>query len=131
MGDMKDEGIHLHAVPRDAFDFFEIGIVTASDNGIQSKKETKIESRTSIRLESETGAGIENEKLLLAFYYEVPSLGTVYDWFNEFKRGRINLTDDLREGCPSAATTEDVVFGGRVVCLMIQTDKRLTYQQIS
>ncbi|GBP70155.1 hypothetical protein EVAR_52740_1 [Eumeta japonica] len=45
---------------------------------------------------------------------------------DEFKRGRTNLTDNLREGCPSTATTEDI----SAVRLMVKTDKRVTYQQI-
>ncbi|GBP51564.1 hypothetical protein EVAR_34450_1 [Eumeta japonica] len=39
---------------------------------------------------------------------------------------RSNLTDDLREGRPSTATTEDNISA---VGLMIDTDKRVTYQQ--
>ncbi|GBP11279.1 Spermine oxidase [Eumeta japonica] len=42
---------------------------------------------------------------LLALHDESWSLAAVYNWFNEFKRGRTNLTDDLREGRPSTATT--------------------------
>ncbi|GBP37906.1 Putative uncharacterized protein FLJ37770 [Eumeta japonica] len=55
------------------------------------------------------------------------SLATVYNWFNEFKRGRTNLTDDLRQGRPFMATIEDNISAVR---LMIKTDKRVTYQQI-
>lgn len=64
------------------------------------------------------------DRLLLDFHDEAPSRATVYNWFNEFKRGRTNLTDDLREGRPSTATTEDNI---RVVRRMIETDKRVTY----
>ncbi|GBP58972.1 hypothetical protein EVAR_97347_1 [Eumeta japonica] len=46
--------------------------------------------------------------------------------FNEFKRGRTDLTEDLREGRPSTATTDDNVSALR---LMIETDRRVTYQQ--
>lgn len=67
------------------------------------------------------------DRLRLAFHDEAPSRATVYNWFNEFKRGRTNLTDDLREGRPSTATTEDNIS---VVRRMIETDKRVTYQQI-
>ncbi|GBP18631.1 Putative uncharacterized protein FLJ37770 [Eumeta japonica] len=55
------------------------------------------------------------------------NLAIVYNWFNGFKRGRTNLTDDLREGGPSTAITEDTIGA---VQLMIETDKRVTYQQI-
>ncbi|GBP05664.1 hypothetical protein EVAR_5014_1 [Eumeta japonica] len=58
---------------------------------------------------------------------EASSLVTVYDWFNEFTRGFTNLTDDAREGRPSTAMTEDKDIALR---LMIETDKRVTYQQI-
>ncbi|GBP11060.1 hypothetical protein EVAR_79734_1 [Eumeta japonica] len=44
-----------------------------------------------------------------------------------FKRGRTNLTDYLREGRPSMVTTEDNISAVR---LMIEADKRMTYQQI-
>ncbi|GBP40233.1 RNA-directed DNA polymerase from mobile element jockey [Eumeta japonica] len=44
-----------------------------------------------------------------------------------FKRGPTNLTEDLGEGGPSTATTGDN-FGA--VLLMIETDKKMTYQQI-
>lgn len=67
------------------------------------------------------------DRLRLAFHDEAPSRATVYNWFNEFKRGRTNLTDDVREGRPSTATTEDNIS---VVRGMIETDKRVTYQQI-
>ncbi|GBP81731.1 hypothetical protein EVAR_59670_1 [Eumeta japonica] len=43
-----------------------------------------------------------------------------------FERGRINLTDDLREGRPSTATTEDI----SAVRLMIETEGKMTYQMI-
>lgn len=52
------------------------------------------------------------DRLRLSFHDEAPSRATVYNWFNEFKRGRTNLTDDLREGRPSTATTE----GTSVLC---------------
>ncbi|GBP51619.1 hypothetical protein EVAR_96215_1 [Eumeta japonica] len=42
----------------------------------------------------------------VTFHDESPFLATVSNRFNEFKRGRTNLTDDLREGRPSRATTE-------------------------
>ncbi|GBP47207.1 hypothetical protein EVAR_38319_1 [Eumeta japonica] len=67
-------------------------------------------------------------KVCLAFHIKTPSLATIYNWFNEFKRGRTNLTDDLRkrrlfgkgrEGS-STATTEDI----GAVQLMIETDDK-------
>ncbi|GBP89129.1 hypothetical protein EVAR_67925_1 [Eumeta japonica] len=46
-------------------------------------------------------------RLRLTFHDEAPSLDTVYNRLKEFRRGRANLTDDLREGRPPTATTED------------------------
>ncbi|GBP47887.1 hypothetical protein EVAR_33604_1 [Eumeta japonica] len=60
-----------------------------------------------------------------AFHDEAPSLATVYNWFDEFKCGRINLTDDLGEGTTSTATSEDNISAVR---LMIEINKRVTYQ---
>ncbi|GBP69797.1 hypothetical protein EVAR_51960_1 [Eumeta japonica] len=51
-------------------------------------------------------AAVEFNKLHLAVHDEVPSLASVDNWFNEFKRGRTNLTDDLRERRPSTAPPE-------------------------
>ncbi|GBP64944.1 hypothetical protein EVAR_41359_1 [Eumeta japonica] len=48
-------------------------------------------------------------------------LPTVHKCFNEFQPGRTNLTDDLREGCPSTATTEVNSNDARY---MIEADKR-------
>ncbi|GBP00620.1 Putative uncharacterized protein FLJ37770 [Eumeta japonica] len=58
---------------------------------------------------------------------EAPSLAIVYNWFNELDRGRTDPTDDLREGRPSTATSEGNISS---VLLMIETDERVTYQQI-
>ncbi|GBP18592.1 hypothetical protein EVAR_14362_1 [Eumeta japonica] len=58
---------------------------------------------------------------------EAPSLATVYNeltsfnGFNEFTRGRANLTDDLREGRPYTTTTAEKFNAER---LMIETDKK-------
>ncbi|GBP09330.1 Putative uncharacterized protein FLJ37770 [Eumeta japonica] len=65
------------------------------------------------------------KRLRLAFHNEASPLVTSYNWFNEFKSGRTNLTDD-REG-RSAATTEDNISAVR---LMIETNRRVTCQQI-
>ncbi|GBP89653.1 hypothetical protein EVAR_100325_1 [Eumeta japonica] len=47
------------------------------------------------------GIGLEAKnsrdmKLRLCFHDEAPSLATVCNWFNEFRRGGTNPTDDLR-----------------------------------
>ncbi|GBP89200.1 hypothetical protein EVAR_60379_1 [Eumeta japonica] len=66
-----------------------------------------------------------NNRLRLAFYDDTPSPATIYNWFDEFKRGRSDLTGDLREGRPSAAT-EDGISAVRLVVELT----RVTYQRI-
>ncbi|GBP34576.1 hypothetical protein EVAR_85296_1 [Eumeta japonica] len=63
----------------------------------------------------------QKEKLLLAFHDETSSLATFCTWFNQFKRGRTNLTDDLPEERPSMATAEN---NFSAVQLMKETAKR-------
>lgn len=67
------------------------------------------------------------ERLKLSFDDAAPSLATVYNWFGEFKRNRTQLSDDIREGRPSTAVTEENI---NAVRLMIEAEKRTTYQQI-
>ncbi|GBP48281.1 hypothetical protein EVAR_43001_1 [Eumeta japonica] len=55
--------------------------------------------------------------------YDAPS----QDLSNEFKRGHTNLPDDLREARSSTTMTEDNINAMR---LMIETDKKVTFQQI-
>ncbi|GBP15979.1 hypothetical protein EVAR_12558_1 [Eumeta japonica] len=69
---------------------------------------------------------ISGIKLRLAFYNEAPSFATFYNRLNEFKPGRTNLTEYLREGRPSMETTEHI----SAVRLLKETDKRVIYQQI-
>ncbi|GBP63520.1 hypothetical protein EVAR_45680_1 [Eumeta japonica] len=66
------------------------------------------------------------EELRLVFRDDAPPLATVYNRFHEFKCDRTNETDDLSEGHPSKMTTENI----SVIRLMIETDKRVTYQRI-
>jgi transposase len=68
------------------------------------------------------------DRLRLAIYDEAPSRATAYNWFNELKHGRSNLTDYLRKGQPSIVITDDNIS---VVRRMIETDKRVAYQQIT
>ncbi|GBP92268.1 hypothetical protein EVAR_64057_1 [Eumeta japonica] len=56
------------------------------------------------------------------FHDEAPSAAIVHNWFDWFKSGRTNLTDDLCEGRPSAAMTEDYISAMRLV---LETDRRL------
>ncbi|GBP33152.1 hypothetical protein EVAR_14833_1 [Eumeta japonica] len=66
-------------------------------------------------------------RLPLAFHDTDPYLPTVYNWFNKFKCVRTNLTEDLRDERPSTATLEDKI---NAIRLMIEIDKRVSYQQI-
>ncbi|GBP90371.1 hypothetical protein EVAR_49100_1 [Eumeta japonica] len=50
-------------------------------------------------------------KLRLAFHDEASYFATVYNGFNEFKRGRTNLTDDLREGPTATTKTASALCG--------------------
>ncbi|GBP39549.1 Putative uncharacterized protein FLJ37770 [Eumeta japonica] len=48
-------------------------------------------------------------RLQNAFGREAPRLSTVRQWYAEFDRGRVSLRDEIREGRPSAAITEENV----------------------
>ncbi|GBP59690.1 hypothetical protein EVAR_48658_1 [Eumeta japonica] len=68
-------------------------------------------------------------RLRLPFHDEAPSLATFYNWFIEFERDRTdNLTEDLREGCSSTATSDDIVSAVR---LMIKTDLPADSEKLS
>ncbi|GBP66160.1 hypothetical protein EVAR_83942_1 [Eumeta japonica] len=43
------------------------------------------------------------------FGIEAPHLDTVRRWYAEFVRGRVSIHDEIREGRPSAAITEENV----------------------
>ncbi|GBP50605.1 hypothetical protein EVAR_29364_1 [Eumeta japonica] len=40
-------------------------------------------------------------RLRTSFDDEAPCKATIYNWFAEFKRGRVNLSDEFRDGRPS------------------------------
>lgn len=48
----------------------------------------------------------------------------------EFKLSRKNLTDNLREGPPSTATTEDNMSAVRLINIMIQVYNKVFEQEI-
>ncbi|GBP69455.1 hypothetical protein EVAR_48812_1 [Eumeta japonica] len=48
-----------------------------------------------------------------------------YNWFAEFKRGRVNLTEEFIHGSPSTAVDNKAIDA---VHLTIETDRRVTYQ---
>ncbi|GBP24023.1 hypothetical protein EVAR_10124_1 [Eumeta japonica] len=41
-----------------------------------------------------------------AFGDEAPCKMTIYNWFAEFKRGHVNPSNELRDGCPSYITLD-------------------------
>ncbi|GBP29222.1 Putative uncharacterized protein FLJ37770 [Eumeta japonica] len=83
---------------------------------IHQNRQRHVKFRISVRFTWALGATIWNG-LWLAFHDEAPPLAAVCNWFNEFKRGRTNLTDDLREGRPSTATTENDISAVRLMAL--------------
>lgn len=67
------------------------------------------------------------DRLKSGFGDEAPSKTTVYDWFNEFKRGRRSLKDEPREGRPISAVTPENIDA---VQKMIEEDRHVTYFEI-
>ncbi|GBP89734.1 Putative uncharacterized protein FLJ37770 [Eumeta japonica] len=65
--------------------------------------------------------------LQTAFDDEAPCKTTIYTWFTEFKRGRINLGDDFRGDYPSTAVNNNNVDTMRRI---IVTDRHVTYHEI-
>ncbi|GBP20858.1 hypothetical protein EVAR_80676_1 [Eumeta japonica] len=63
-------------------------------------------------------------RLRTAFGDEAPCKTTTYNRFGEFKRGRVSLGDEFREGRPSAAVNNKNIDAVR---RMIESDKRVTY----
>ncbi|XP_015190539.1 PREDICTED: putative uncharacterized protein FLJ37770 [Polistes dominula] len=49
------------------------------------------------------------ERVLKVYKDSSPSISTVERWVAEFKRGRTNLEDDLRQGRPKTATKPEIV----------------------
>lgn len=67
------------------------------------------------------------EKLRSAFGDEAPSKSTVYEWYAEFNRGRVTLSDEHREGRPATAVTPETIDAVRE---MLKRDNRTTYEEI-
>uniref|UniRef100_A0A6M2DNE2 Putative histone-lysine n-methyltransferase setmar-like protein n=1 Tax=Xenopsylla cheopis TaxID=163159 RepID=A0A6M2DNE2_XENCH len=59
-------------------------------------------------LEGKTRCGIK-ERLDAVYGEHSPSMATVKNWYNAFKRGRTTVFDEPRPGAPKTATTEDNV----------------------
>ncbi|GBP58648.1 hypothetical protein EVAR_38109_1 [Eumeta japonica] len=51
----------------------------------------------------------------------------IYNWFTEFKCGRVNLSDEFRDGRPSTAVNNKNIDAVRC---MIETDRHVTYLEI-
>jgi len=62
-----------------------------------------------------------------AFGDEVPSKTTVYDWFSEFMRGRVSLSNEFREGRPSTAVVPANIDAVRE---MVEADRHVTFREI-
>ncbi|GBP56175.1 hypothetical protein EVAR_23615_1 [Eumeta japonica] len=61
------------------------------------------------------------------FAGEAPCRNTIYNWFAEFKRGRVNLSAEFRDDRASAAVNDKNIDA---VCLMIETDRHVNYHEI-
>ncbi|GBP58508.1 hypothetical protein EVAR_33858_1 [Eumeta japonica] len=58
-------------------------------------------------------------RLRTAFGDEAPCKMTIYHWFAEFKRGRVNVSDEFRHGRPSIVAVNNNIDA---VQRMIETD---------
>lgn len=67
------------------------------------------------------------ESLKKCFGDRAPTLQTVYNWYNEFKRGRKSLKDEPREGRPKTAVTPENIDAVRE---LIMQDRHVTYLEI-
>ena len=65
--------------------------------------------------------------MIAAFNNEAPSMTTIYRWFSEFQRGRVSLMDNVREGRPKSAVTQENI---NVVRQLITEDRHVTYREI-
>ncbi|GBP96626.1 ATP-dependent DNA helicase PIF6 [Eumeta japonica] len=66
--------------------------------------------------------------LQIAFDNGVPCKMTIYSWFLEFKRGRLNLSDEFCDGLPFTAVKNK---NAEAVRHIIETDRHVTYHQHS
>lgn len=58
---------------------------------------------------------------------QAPSLSTVKNWYNEFNRGRLSLSDELREGRPKSVVIPENIDAVRE---LIMQDRHVTYREI-
>lgn len=67
------------------------------------------------------------DRMIAAFGNEASSKTTIYRWYSDFKRNRVSLTDDVREGRPKSAVTQENIDAVRQ---MIKDDRHVTYWEI-
>lgn len=67
------------------------------------------------------------KSLSSTFGDEAPSLASVYNWYNEFKRGRRSLKDESHEGRPKSAVVPENIDAVRE---LIADDRHVTYREI-
>lgn len=57
-----------------------------------------------------------------------PALATVYNWVNEFKRGRTSISDEPRSGRPVEASTPEII---NKIHDMVLKDRRLKVRELA
>lgn len=67
-------------------------------------------------------------RLSTAFPDSAPSRTTVYEWYSEFRNGRVSLKDSARVGRPMEATNEENVEAIRGI---LSVDSRVTIEYLS
>lgn len=69
----------------------------------------KFEYRSVIKFLYKEGHSVKNiyERMVNVYGHDCPALSTVTRWFNEFKRGRVNVQDEARPGRPTTSTDSD------------------------
>ena len=67
------------------------------------------------------------ESLQSTFGDEAPSKASVYNWYNEFKRGRRSLKDEEKPGRPISVVTPENIDAVRK---LIEQDRHVTYFEI-
>ena len=66
-------------------------------------------------------------RLIAAWGDQAPSDRTVLNWFHEYERGKLDVSDAPRPGRPRTAVTDEMIGAVR---LLIEDDPHMTYQQI-
>ncbi|GBP12972.1 hypothetical protein EVAR_79310_1 [Eumeta japonica] len=65
--------------------------------------------------------------LRTTFDDKVPCKKTTYNWFSEFKRGRVNLGHEFRDGSPPIDVNNKKI---NAVRRMIETQRHMIYHEI-